>query len=246
MKYRVLGSASLLAVMAAAPAAADRNALLQALQARYEANPGARGYAAAGSNGPILAIGQPGITAANFSQGILIVPTNKVVNGRILPLGGWSQSSVNQGGRVLDVGEPVIVARVEVKNDEVKISFATCTACENGAPIFDAALLFAFPKGSLDSASPPDIERVIESYLAFPQTAQNNAPPAAAAPQPAATAQPSEPAAPPATISIGQTIDQVVATLGQPLQIIDLGSKKTYKYKDLKVIFTDGKVTDVQ
>lgn len=248
MRYRVLVCSCFGAILLAAvrsEAAADRNNLWQALQARYEAKPGQRGYAAVGSNGPILAVAQQGISAGNPSQS-LIIPTNKVVNGRIVPLGAMSQSSMQNGGRVLDVGEPVQVARVEVKNDEVKITFATCSVCENGAPAFTSALLFAFPKGSLDSANAEDVERSIETYLAFPQqAAQGNAPPPAPA-QSAPPPAPAESTGPPPTISLGQTIDQVVATLGQPLQIIDLGSKKTYKYKDLKVIFTDGKVTDVQ
>jgi hypothetical protein len=42
------------------------------------------------------------------------------------------------------------------------------------------------------------------------------------------------------------TIDQVVGILGQPQVVGDLGSKKTYFYGNMKVIFTDGKVTDVQ
>ena len=44
------------------------------------------------------------------------------------------------------------------------------------------------------------------------------------------------------------SIDQVVALLGNPQQIADLGSKKTYFYTsaNMKVIFTDGKVSDVQ
>jgi len=50
----------------------------------------------------------------------------------------------------------------------------------------------------------------------------------------------------PATISLGQTIDQVVAIMGKPLQIADLGSKKIYKYKDMKITFLNGKVSDVQ
>jgi hypothetical protein len=54
------------------------------------------------------------------------------------------------------------------------------------------------------------------------------------------------PAAPPAEISLGQTIDQVTAILGQPKTVVDLGNKKTYVYKDMKVVFTGGKVTDVQ
>ncbi len=52
--------------------------------------------------------------------------------------------------------------------------------------------------------------------------------------------------APPATIAPGQTPEQVTAILGQPLNIVDLGTKKIYVYKNLKVTFTAGKLSDVQ
>jgi hypothetical protein len=70
-----------------------------------------------------------------------------------------------------------------------------------------------------------------------------NQQPAAAAQAPAA---PAAPAAPPATVEIGQTPDQVTAILGQPEKIINLGPKQIYVYKDLKVTFVKGKVTDAQ
>jgi len=53
------------------------------------------------------------------------------------------------------------------------------------------------------------------------------------------------PAGPPQTIAVGQSIDDVTSTLGQPVTIIDLGAKKIYKYADKKVIFKAGKVVDV-
>jgi hypothetical protein len=34
--------------------------------------------------------------------------------------------------------------------------------------------------------------------------------------------------------------------MGQPQQIVDLGAKKTYTYPDLKIVFVNGKVSDVQ
>jgi hypothetical protein len=52
--------------------------------------------------------------------------------------------------------------------------------------------------------------------------------------------------APPATVEMGQTPDQVIAILGQPEKIINLGPKQIYVYKDLKVTFVKGKVTDAQ
>jgi hypothetical protein len=50
----------------------------------------------------------------------------------------------------------------------------------------------------------------------------------------------------PFTIEMGQSIAEVVAHMGQPSRIADLGQKKTYFYKDMKIIFVDGKVSDVQ
>jgi hypothetical protein len=38
----------------------------------------------------------------------------------------------------------------------------------------------------------------------------------------------------------------VIAALGQPLRKAKVGTKDIYYYKDLKVIFVNGKVTDVQ
>lgn len=56
----------------------------------------------------------------------------------------------------------------------------------------------------------------------------------------------SAPAAGPVTIALGQSIEEVKANFGEPLTVIDLGSKKIYKYKDMKVTFKDGKVSDVE
>jgi hypothetical protein len=56
------------------------------------------------------------------------------------------------------------------------------------------------------------------------------------------------PAPPAATVNIalGQTIDEVTAALGPPITVIDLGVKKIYKYKDMKITFKAGKVSDVE
>jgi hypothetical protein len=47
-------------------------------------------------------------------------------------------------------------------------------------------------------------------------------------------------------IALGQTVDQVVAAMGQPKSVVDLGTKKIYVYPDMKITFKAGKVTDVQ
>jgi hypothetical protein len=91
--------------------------------------------------------------------------------------------------------------------------------------------------------------------------AANSAPAAPAAPEPPAPAAapepvlapvapppppPDQPTAPPPSIELGQTKDAVTAILGQPQKIAKVAGKEIYFYKDLKVTFKDGKVSDVQ
>ena len=47
-------------------------------------------------------------------------------------------------------------------------------------------------------------------------------------------------------ISLGMTIADVENTLGKPRNTVDLGAKQIYVYKDLKITFLRGKVSDVQ
>ena len=54
------------------------------------------------------------------------------------------------------------------------------------------------------------------------------------------------PVAPPKTLALGQTTAEVVAILGQPGTIADLGVKIIYFYPKAKVTFLNGKVSDIQ
>jgi hypothetical protein len=85
------------------------------------------------------------------------------------------------------------------------------------------------------------------SAPAAPAGQDQSAPPqqvmAPIAPPPPPTDTP--PPAPP-TVSLGQTMDQVVAVMGQPKSLAKVGTKTIFNYPDLKVIFVDGKVSDVQ
>jgi len=57
---------------------------------------------------------------------------------------------------------------------------------------------------------------------------------------------PNNPTNTPVEISLGQTTEEVVAALGNPKRIVNLGAKKIYVYSDLKITFTNGKVTNVE
>jgi hypothetical protein len=50
----------------------------------------------------------------------------------------------------------------------------------------------------------------------------------------------------PAEVKLGMTTDQVEGALGKPDKKVTLGPKQIYIYKDMKVTFKDGKVSDVQ
>ena len=85
------------------------------------------------------------------------------------------------------------------------------------------------------------------------QPAESAAPAAAPAapaapPAPMAAIPPPPPPAdaPPPTIAIGQTKDQVTAAFGQPTKAAKVGAKEIYYYKDMKVTFTNGKVSNVE
>ena len=45
---------------------------------------------------------------------------------------------------------------------------------------------------------------------------------------------------------MGQTPDEVSAVMGQPKSIMDLGNKKIYIYRNMKVTFNGNKVTDIE
>ena len=73
--------------------------------------------------------------------------------------------------------------------------------------------------------------------------AQDNGTPAGGTPS---GATPPAPAAPPASVALGQTPDQVKAALGEPARVANLGPKVIYYYNGMKVTFNNGKVSDVQ
>jgi len=50
----------------------------------------------------------------------------------------------------------------------------------------------------------------------------------------------------PPVLTLGMSLDQVRSIQGDPDKIVDLGEKKIYVYKDLKITFQDSKVTDIQ
>jgi SH3 domain-containing YSC84-like protein 1 len=122
----------------------------------------------------------------------------------------------------------------------------------SAAPAADRGTAPTLPPPLAPQAPPPPAaERAIAPTLPplpppagkppLPPPADKPLAPIAPAPPP-----PDQPAATLPTISEGMSVDQVVALLGQPDKIADLGSKKIYLYPAQKVTFVDGKVSPIQ
>ncbi len=100
-------------------------------------------------------------------------------------------------------------------------------------------------KGGDNSKGAPQGGQQDAAAPSQPASAPAAAPAPADAPPPPIEAPPPPPPDP-VSIAAGQTIDQVTAALGQPVKKAKIGTKEIYYYKDLKVTFVNGKVTDVQ
>ena len=48
------------------------------------------------------------------------------------------------------------------------------------------------------------------------------------------------------TLVPGLSIDQAKAIQGEPQRIVEVGNRKIYVYKDLKITFTNGRLTDIE
>lgn len=174
---------------------------------------------------------------------------------------GMKKFGKEQSTHLFQVGDKVYPSKVDVNlgKDLVALSIVACDTCnKTDPPTYNKAIvIFQFPKGSLGKASAGEVEDTIGQLLSISsddaqqdQGAQQGAQQGgqqggqqAGQGQPAAQEQPQPE---PQTIQKGQTPDEVQAALGKPEKIVNLGAKQIYVYKDLKVTFLNGKVSDVQ
>jgi hypothetical protein len=150
-------------------------------------------------------------------------------------------------------GEKFWVTEIEVKDagkdSAVTMQFYTDAVSDVR---YSGALAIPFKDGL---PSPDEVlKRVQEVVKVAPSDdanggggGQQQAAAAEAAPPPIAPPPPPPPdAGPPPTVSLGQSREQVVGILGEPLRKAKVGIKEIYSYKDLKVTFVNGKVKDIQ
>ena len=118
---------------------------------------------------------------------------------------------------------------------------------QNGIPAAPAAAAAPPVQTAFAAIAPPPDPNVATELTAQAKEADQaeqealQASPGGPNPEPVAPAQPQASKNP---LTVGQTLDQVIAVLGQPVNTVDLGAKKIYVFKDLKVTFVDGKATE--
>jgi hypothetical protein len=218
---------------------------------------GATGGRTVVETGTVLEVKKGGLVAvAQFPKTLGVCPS-KYEGG---DLKGPSSCAEGFGGvgaqniRYFAVGEKVypVMVKIDAKKDKITVVVIECqpSGGETGPSNYMSSVVFQFAKGYLGTAGAAQIEDTIGRVFTVSgdQTLPNQSEAKAGAPQTQDAPQdaPEEPQPEPQTIRIGQTIDQVVSAIGKPEKIVDLGAKQIYVYKDLKVTFANGKVSDVQ
>lgn len=229
--------------------------LQEQLSAQYKAVKIGPDGEIAGDPGTLLAVQKDGIIGVPF-QALALCPAKFKDNMLHLSVGFCANMMQNVSGHFAK-GAKVYPLKIDVNVAKEKISFQVvgCKICNHANVPFPhkAEVVFEFDKGYLEKASAGDVEDMIGQVFSITtdtnddQQAGGDAQPGTdqqASQQPAQPAQEQQPE--PATVQVGMSPDQVQSALGKPDKIFNVGTKQIYVYKDVKVTFLNGKVSDVQ
>lgn len=181
------------------------------------------------SPGAVLTIRVPGIYAdvANLAKPM---PLTTIENGKVT----HAESFIAGGARELKPGETVFLTDIKMKGEILHFEILTAqeTALGSVNTRYRGELDFHIP--NLQSINTfKALKAIIDPIM----TADKVDEPAASQ---AANASQTK------TVDLGMSTDAVKSALGNPDKIINLGLKTIYVYKDIKVIFQNSVVADVQ
>lgn len=220
----------LLAAFNATAWAGNQDALKEALEAKYQLTKTGIDRVRITQPGTVFVVQKSGISGDLASD--LTFLNNKVNDGQIAQAGGFMASMQGKStSRDLKTGDKVYLFRIDVRDDQVQFFVITCDTYDVNVKgstkqtRYKAELSFDLGKDFMTTATPESVEKAVEAVITPESEVQ---------------------AASTKTVDLGQTTDQVKAALGNPDKIVNLGSKTIYIYKDMKVVFVDGKVSDVQ
>ena len=200
------------------------------------------------------------VLSSKYENGTIKGPNSLSLMGRKSIMGKFGKE---QTTHLFGVGDKVYPMKIDVNlaKDTVTLEIVACDTCnKTDPPTYNKAnVVFEFPKGSLANAAAGGVEDTIGQVLSISnedaqqdQGAQQQGGDQGGQQQQAGQDQgqqqpaAQQPQAAPASIEKGMTTDQVEAAMGQPEKKVNLGSKQIYVYKDLKVTYLNGKVSDVQ
>jgi hypothetical protein len=212
--------------------------------------------------GGILGVpyGDQSIQNTKYENGTVKTPNSLISKGIGFGMGKLGKT---QTTHLFAAGDKVYSQNVAVdlSKDTVSFGIVACDTCNKTDPptYMKAKVIFQFPKGSLAKAQAGEVEDTIGQLLAMSddsggdqQQGNNGGDQQQQGGQDQGQQQGGGSAgggdqqqAEPASIEVGMTPDQVTAAVGKPDKIVKLGTKQIYYYKDMKITFLNGKVSDV-
>jgi hypothetical protein len=180
--------------------------------------------------GKIYVIRQDGMQARAIANHV--TPTNTVtVEGKLVPPAKGFLGAFGTSGDAQQVkpGQRFYVHEIEAKDGGIVftlISLDTVSAVNQGHSTQSRLrfyLKFLLPKEDADKPTPEALHKLTDAYF-LPEGDPGLTP----------------------TVQLGQSEADVRKLMGDPVKMIDLGSKKILVYKDIKVTIIDDKVTDAQ
>lgn len=167
----------------------------------------------------------------SINQGGFLSVLNKLGNAS---MGGGNDANTI---RKFVAGEKFWVTRIQVDNDGVTFTFLSDPFQDVR---YKSTLKFPYGKGQVPAAD--------QLLATVSEVIKVDGDTGGASQTPEQQAAADAPAAAPATktIALGQTKDQVVQAFGPPTKVVQLGAKEIDYYTDMKVTFTNNKVTNVE
>jgi hypothetical protein len=186
---------------------------------------------------------------------------NLIKDRQLVAAGGGTQSLGSAHNGALKPGERLHLYDVRTGNDYVQLDLFTVATYvvtgsgKQGPTPLQASVRFQYD-GSLAGVTTQQLLSDIGEWL----TSEGEPRPVAVAPAvvapvavtPAVVPSPTPdtesraPVRATSTVKLGQTREEVTAILGAPEKQILLGAKTIFVYRDVKVVFVDGKVTDAE
>jgi hypothetical protein len=179
--------------------------------------------------GTVMVMRKEGLSGTKAGEGFA---ANVVKDGVIVQKGSAFNMVMGGGSNRRDfhVGDKFFITATNMKDKQISFDLVSCstydvtTAGTTKSERYAAQLQFEFAEGYLPTASPAKVQETLDAVIINEERMQ---------------------AAAPATVALNQTFAEVEKALGKPDRVVDLGTKVTWVYKDMKVVFVDGKVADV-